>query len=159
MTEKTKKTREFRYRLYFWLMDACFVFAVIGTIDFVLARTLLDGQVAPPWYVPFGIVVLFFNVLLTPFLVVARFMRDEYAEQLWRRTVGVLAYVVAVTPFLFVILSAGTYFALGQPERPPVWLAWAFSATQWSHAVTAAWIGYLMIFVAIFQFLRWRDAR
>lgn len=161
MTEKPQKTREFRYRLYFWLMDACLVGVAIGSLDAILDSGfgihqfgLTDAQV-----LPIAFFVNLFSFIVPVFLMIAKFMRDEYADQLWRRSVVVLAYVTATVPLALLLTEHIAYFALGQPEDPPVWLEWWTIKLSWGLAIVSIWKSYLLIFVAIFQFLRWRDAR
>lgn len=161
MTEKPQKTREFRYRLYFWLMDACLVGVAIGSLDAILDSGfgihqfgLTDAQV-----LPIAFFVNLFSFIVPVFLMIAKFMRDEYADQLWRRSVVVLAYVTAILPLAVLIVENIAFFALGQPEKAPSWLRWWVDEVPLRLAVLQIWQSYILIFVAIFQFLRWRDSR
>ena len=157
----SKNPREFRYRLYFWLMDACLVGVAIGFLDALLEAAfdieyfgLTQTQV-----LLIGIFVNLFSFLVPLFLLVGKFMRDEYAEQLWRRTVVVLAYVTALVPPALLLTVEIAYQSLGQPDQPPAWLAWWANKPAWGSAIIWVWQSYMLFFVTIFQFLRWRDAR
>jgi|GEM_PF-3398281 len=161
MSEKPRKTREFRYRLYFWLMDACLVGVAIGSLDAILESGfgirqfgLTDAQA-----LPIAFIVNLFSFFVPVFLMIAKFMRDEYAEQLWRRSVVILAYVTAILPLALLLFEAAAFFALGQPEKAPSWLRWWVDDISLRLAVLKIWQSYILIFVAIFQFLRWRDTK
>lgn len=80
-------TREHRAKACFRLICICLAFAAVGLPDH-LAGIFFDRTLLPQpsiAYTSVGIIVLLFNFVMSPFLVVARFMRDEYAEQLWQR--------------------------------------------------------------------------
>ena len=150
-----------RFRVYYWLMDICLVSALIGLVDFILVRTIDLHYFGLPevGQVIVAIPVLFFSTIVPLFLMVGKFMRDEYAEGLWRRSVVVLAYACAVLPLIFFIVAWMTYFALDRPEYAPAAFAWSTAQTQWGWAIAYIWFGYMMLYVTIFQFLRWRDSR
>lgn len=158
----SKSSKDLRYRAYFWLMDASLVALIIGGLDF-LARKLFG--MGSDYFLPsslifvIGIPLLILNFVVPMFLVVARFMRDDYTEQLWKRTFVVLAYFVALLPFIYLVLYWSLFFALGQPKPLPVILALPELNLTLGTAVYFAWIAYMMMFVVIFQFLRWRDSR
>ncbi|GAB5347619.1 hypothetical protein [Alteriqipengyuania sp. 357] len=161
MIEKPQKTHEFRYRLYFWLMDACLVGVAIGSIDAILDSGfgVHEFGLTAAQSLPIVILVNLFSFIVPVFLMVAKFMRDEYADQLWRRSVVVLAYVAATVPLTILLIENIAFFALGQPEKAPGWLRWWVDELPLRLAVLQIWQSYVLIFVAIFQFLRWRDSR
>ncbi|WP_086607510.1 hypothetical protein [Erythrobacter donghaensis] len=159
-----KPDKQRRYRAYFVLMNASLAALVYSLLELLVDRlTGFDPQdhmsplVTVIYYTP--LVVLMFFVPM--FLICAKFMRDEYAEQLWRRTSVVLAYATAALPLIIFILAWVWYFATGDTKAEQVhWsLRWLSDKVQWGDALIVVWIGYMMAFVVIFQFLRWRDSR
>lgn len=162
MQISSKSTKNLRFRAYFWLMNASLV-AVIYSGAGPLVAYLFDlgdkfDYPSPIKEILYSFVGIFL-VIVPMFLVCARFMRDDYTEQLWKRTFVVLAYFVALLPFIYLVLYWSLFFALGQPKPLPVILALPELNLTLGTAVYFAWVGYMMIFVVIFQFLRWRDSR
>jgi hypothetical protein len=160
------KTEGLRFRAYFWLLNLSLVFALIGVAEVVTALFIeqrgfgLEGtanSVAAlivgllSWCVPF-------------FLMLARFMRDDYTEALWKRTVVALAYAVAVAPMAFFVFAWGC--ELGLPKDGATYAAWRriyepFTAPgqRGDVIVSTVWQIYTWLFVFIFQFMRWQDSR
>lgn len=160
MTSSIKPQKKQRYRLYFPLMDMCMVFAIIGFGAF-LADTVAGIEFEPNetwWGTGLGVLVVFFNALLTPFLIVARFLRDEYAEQLWRRTAIVLVYFFAVTPLILLIVAWITYLTVNS-EEPVGPIKILFEEVTWAKAMHYTWLIFGVLFVAIFELLRFLDSR
>ena len=159
MTEQTKEP--LRYRAYFWLMNAAFVASVISWLAvFTYMATGVEAFGLPE--VPKAIIGLFlivFAVYAPTILLLARFMRDEYAEEIWRRTVTPLAYAAALVPLAYVLTAWASFYALGQPEDPPPYLAWASEEVTVGSAIWLCLTVYMQLFVFIFQFIRWRDLR
>lgn len=156
------QTKDLRYRAYYWLMDASTI-AVLYSWFEPAADYLFDfsiEQIFPATALDVIVPLIAFFLLAVPmFLICARFMRDEYTEQLWKRTFVVLAYVVALLPFAYLAFYWSTIYALGKPAELPPALAWPELKVTMGTAVYMAWIGYMMGFVVIFQLLRWKDAR
>jgi cytochrome bd-type quinol oxidase subunit 1 len=162
MPKTDKPVKALRYRSYFWLMDIATP-AVIMTVGLPALDSLTGidvRSVMPPpvWFV-LNAFALIFGLCLPTFLMCARFLRDDYVEALWRRSVAVLAYVMAITPIAALSINWILYLALGQPERVPDFLRWAFAKVEIYSVILNVSGFYIMIFVAIFQFLRWRDTR
>lgn len=106
-----------------------------------------------------GAPVLFFLSIVAPFLVVASFMRDDYAESLWRRSVAVLTFGAATIPALFLVITWPLYFLL-EPSRSPFYMAY-FSFFEFidreqevRETLMMTWLAFNVSFVAIFEFLR-----
>lgn len=157
-----KSTKQTRYRAYFWLMNASSVAvlfsAVEPAVDHLFGFTL--DQIFPPPVIAVLLPFIAFFLLVVPmFLICARFMRDEYCEELWKRTFVVLAYIVALLPFVYLVFYWSTFFALGQPKELPPLLAWPAIEVTMGTAVYLAWTAYMILFVFTFQVLRWRDSR
>ena len=157
------KPGKLRYRLYFWLMNLCLV---LGPVGYLLWLTEPYGpDNAPAWYVALFLTTNIFLGYMSLFLMLAKFMRDDYAEGLWRRTLVVMAYCAAIVPpilfsgpwILFAILGGdGTLL-------PDFYVAFeeAFYESSFapSSVVVRVWLTFMVSFVVIFQFLRWRDSR
>lgn len=158
----SKSSKDLRYRAYFWLMNASLVAIVYGAIEpgvsYFFGYDISDLLPKPVQPVFFAFLA-FFMLFVPAILICARFMRDEYCEELWKRTFVVLAYLTAIAPLLYLIAYWSLFYALGQPKPLPPFLAWPFEKVNMGPAVYFAWIGYMMVFVVIFQFLRWRDSR
>jgi len=164
--DKATGKEALRFRAYYWLLNISFVFVIVGFAD-ILTRFVVGEQ----GYGLEGLAVLILNLLfgifgffLPFFLMVARFMRDDYMEGLWKRTVVVLAYSVAVLP-LALFIFAWTV-ELGLPRDTSAYTIWRQFYEPFINngqrgvvIVTAVWQHYLWLFICIFQFLRWRDSR
>jgi hypothetical protein len=152
--------KKLRYRLYFWLMDLSLFFAVIGLVDWLLGRiwtmTLLPKD-SIPYFIVF-ILVGIFNVVVPGLLLVGRFMRDEYAEFLWQRAVRVLAYTTSLIPFCLFILTWIAQLS-GYDAANHAQFGILFRQVPIIWALLVAWFAYQLLFVLIFQIVRWRDGR
>lgn len=157
------KSEGLRYRLYFWLMNVCLFFAAAGLIDWLVDP--FEAGEWPVWYIAFAAIVLPFNTLVPLFLMVAKFMRDDYAESLWRRSLVVMAYGVAVVPALIFAIPWILYLsfsALGLAAPPGYREFYEFMVVRQFGAnvvLYKAWLTFMLLFVGVFQFLRWRDSR
>lgn len=159
MTRSTRNPKKLRYRLYFWLMDACLLFAAVGFTDFVLDRVFgVEFEIENPVYLTIGVITLFFNFCVAAFLLLARFMRDEYAEILFQRSVVFLAYGVLIVPLLVLVAAWCAYWITGTPGRDSPF-AFLYEHNDLFVAFFQLLFGYLVMFVCIFQFLRWRSSR
>ena len=161
MSETVSTKDPLRHRLYFWLMDAALVGSVIIWIAFILdaAAGITAFGLPEPLASILGIILIPLVTVVPVVVFFGAFMRDEYAEQLWRRTMVVLAYVAAIIPFGYFLTAWATFFAMGQPEEPHWAFAWSVVEVKWGLAIWYLWNGYIQLFVFIFQFLRWRDSR
>jgi ABC-type microcin C transport system permease subunit YejB len=154
-----KVRKQFRFRLYFWLMDICLVFAGIGLADY-LRDKVFDIQIDEknPIYLAVSVGVLVFNFIVPVFLIIAKFMRDEYSQEIWQRSIAILVYFLALTPLF--IFAAGWYTILfSTADRLAGLLAFLFATVSGGELVMRMWLAFMLLWVAIFQFLRWRDAR
>jgi hypothetical protein len=147
--------KKLRYRLYFWLMDICLILSVLGLTEFILDYGLgiiliaTDSPIYP-------IISLFFisaNFIVPLFLVVARFMRDEFAELLWKKTATTLLYGFVVVPG-FVLTT--TYVASLFGSRIHVAILQALQEYTAIQAIVVGWMAVMLAFVGLFQFYRWR---
>lgn len=163
MTKNADKSLDpLRHRLYFRLMDICLFFAAFAFIDWIVDPYTPDN--APVWYNALGAVVLVFNGFVPLFLMVAKFMRDDYAEGLWRRSLVVMAYGAAIVPPILIIGPWVLYFVLGGDGslRPDFYVSFeeAFYDSKVApyFVVGKVWLTFMLLFVGVFQFLRWRDS-
>ena len=141
-------------------MDLCFV---AGILIFVSMLPVFDNVVAddgsiPAWYRLYGAVLLLFAFFVTPVLILARFMRDEYAEQLFRRTTDLVVYSAVAIPLLLFWSATLVYIATGADEAPYPYSLFMVEVTWWS-AIADLWKSFCLLFVFAFQFLRWKDSR
>lgn len=160
MTRVQPAKSKLRFRLYFWLMDLCLFFAAIGFVDHVLGRmydlTLMPEGGLP--YMIFSVLILIFNFIMPPFLILARFMRDEYTNQLWHRSITVLVYTITVIPF-FAWAGIWIHYAITGNAAAPGMFAILDSRVDFGLALIQTWFAFTLLFVTIFQVIRWRDSR
>lgn len=159
MTAGPIDKRDLRYRLYFWLMNLCLVASILIAINFIpgASPSAPKGEL-PTWYVVYGYAVLFCVFFFTPLLILGRFMRDEYAEQLFRRATDILVYVAVAAPFVIFAAATVVYAVTRAPEAPYPFSLFMVE-TNWWNAIAQCWKIFCMLFVFIFQFLRWKDSR
>jgi len=156
----------FRYRAYYWLLNLSFVFALIGLTEFVTRFIIGErgfGLEGTANSIAASIVALF-GYFLPFFLMISKFMRDDYMEGLWKRTVIVLAYSVAIWPFVSFIVAWSA--ELGLPHDSSTYAVWRkfyvpfiSEGQRGDVIVSTVWQTYMWLFVFIFQFLRWKDSR
>ena len=153
-------TSERRFRIYFRLMDICLVAGILILAPFlpIFERLVAEDGTIPTWYNIYGAVLIFISFFLAPFLILARFMRDEYAEQLFRRTTDVVVYIAVAFPLLVFSAATVVYIATGAKEAPYPFNLFAVDVTWWT-AIGELFKFFCLIFVFVFQFLRWKDSR
>ncbi len=148
------------YRWYYRLMNLCLLAGVLIIADVALglAPRLYNEGFYPAWYRAFGYISIFLAFFVAPFLVLARFMRDEYAEQLFHRTADVLIYVAVAVPFVLFAAATVVYLITSAPEAPYPFSLFMEETTLWK-AMAQTFKYFCLLFVFIFQFLRWKDSR
>ncbi len=150
-----------RYKLYYRLMDLALFTGILGFVDFLGAHlfNLSFTQIFRPDTI-FGMVIAIIigllNFVLPIFLVLARFMRDEYAEILWQRTASLMMYVVTIAPGIIMVWGSLHKAMTGQSS--PFLKEYVFDQPA-RELITTWWMVSALAFVAIFQLLRWRDSR
>ncbi|MFU7528865.1 hypothetical protein [Qipengyuania sp. ASV99] len=165
MTAITERSTAIRYRLYFWLMNVSLPSAVALFVE-MLIRNFAGIQL---WGLPETIgwpiylSIYPFASFVPLFLTIAAFMRDDYAEALWKRTVVILAYGVAIFPLAFMIFAWVAALTVREGtiayELFDVFYSALRGGASGTTILTYVWHIYFLFFVAVFQFLRWRDAR
>lgn len=167
MTRTTDKlVKDLRYRAYFWLMDATMVVALLGVaevIAFFVTGVRGFGLTGASEYAA-SLFVAIFSWIVPFVLMIARFMRDDYAEGLWKRTVVVLAYAVALFPIGSALVAWTA--ELGLPHDGQAYALWrtfygpfTTEALRGDVIVSTVWQTYMWLFVFVFQILRWKDSR
>lgn len=162
MPKTDKPSKAIRYRSYFWLMNfSAVVMALFMCI--VLADMIVDEDLTEilPYPLTVSMIVVFqiVGIIILPFLICAKFMRDDYSDALWRRSVTVLAYASATIPLAIFATTQIYYLGVGALSKGPPLIRWVTNKVTVDFAMINIWISYMILFVAIFQFLRWRDAR
>lgn len=160
MSQKSRKA--LRYRAYFWLMNASLVAVIYGAIELIIGVAFafdVSDLMPEPMRAVFLAYVALFLLVVPVVLICAKFMRDEYCEQLWKRSFVVLAYLTAIAPLIYLAAYWSLFYALGQPKPLPPFLAWPEQKVNLGPAIYIPWVGYMMMFVVVFQILRWRDSR
>ena len=149
-----------RFRLYFRLMDLCLIASVLLLLPLIPGATPAPGPGGeyPTWFLLYGNILIFIGFFLTPVLILARFMRDEYAEQLFRRTTDVLVYLAVALPTLL-FWAAAIVFIISRTEQAPYPFSLFMAEVSWWSATAQVFKIFCIAFVVIFQFLRWRDSR
>ena len=171
MTDAKTPKGEWRYRAYFRLMDASLFFWIVLIID-TFVSPYDDPDTFPVWYAVHGEVTIFFCLFVSLFLVFARFMRDDYAEGLRKRTFVLLGYGAVVGPIFINIGSWVIYYTtliLNEPgasldgtvpQRAPDYIRWLLvNETTVDVVLGGVSQVFLGSFIAIFRFLRWKDSR
>lgn len=165
MKRPANEANQRRYRVYFWLMDLSLFFTGIFWISLFLDGAFgIDIMPAGSlWGGLIGIPTILGVTILPTFLILARFMRDEYAELLWKRAAIIMAYILAASPLvLWVLAWAGT---LLEPDHGVIFEIYRDSYTalydgaRGTEILDKAWVFFLVLFVIVFQFLRWKDSR
>lgn len=157
---KTQSDSPLRFRLYFWVMNASFVAIMIGLASEVVeAFTGYDAfGMAETWQVVIGTPLAILSILAPVPLIAIRAWRDEYAESVWKRTVGLMAVVFAVGPFLLGIFLTIAYAIIGG-EEAPAWLDSIYGERRPVLIIFFTWYVFNAAFVVIFQIVRWWDSR
>lgn len=160
MNRAAKTASPLKYRAYFWLMDACLLSGVLLLCELLLPDEFKGGLVY--WIV--GAPIIFLIAIVVPLLIVASFLRDDYAERLWHRSVAVLTFGAATIPALFLMITWPLYLLI-EPSRSSFYMAY-FSFFEFIDSersvrdtLMMTWLTFNLSFVAIFQFIRWKDSR
>jgi hypothetical protein len=160
MTNAASGNRAKRARVYFRLMDIVLVLSLLGFAEFLLDKVggiiLLEKN--NPFYSPVSLIFVIANFYFPMLLILCRFMRDEYAELLWQRTATVIVYFSAIAPFLLTAVAWASFFLLGAQTTRSLFQFLKGPVDPFD-VVTVIWAMFMLLFVAIFQFLRWRDSR
>lgn len=163
MTDKTEPKDPLRYRAYYWLMHICALGAGVGLLNWLTYPYQPTYPVAYYWALQYFLLVT--NGILPVVLIISRFMRDDYAEALWKRSVVIVGCIAAITPPIIVLLPSAVEAVLVPLNItvPDFWQAYRSliydeELGRWG-VIYRAWLSFNLIFVGVFQWLRWRDAR
>lgn len=144
--------RKWRYKAYFLLVDLLTAVAVINLIQTV-AGPLAEGPGFRPdvWHGIVGAITL----ILPAFLMLARFMRDEFAELCWQKSAATTIKWLFVGPVVLLFALAAARLA-GTEMDFVVRLIREGGAAG---AITAFLNLLVTVFAFSFQFHRWRGGR
>lgn len=159
-----------RYQLYNRLMEVCFWVSAFVLAWIVLARVspFLLGYMQP--FRNAVRMVMNVDVLLAMFLVTARFIRDEYAEQIWQRTARRFVNFIVVGPLgliIVIVLFSKQIRANAQSLMPddllkillkdpdPTMIYFAGIAT--TLVLVAQFVP--LLFILFYKWSLWRDSR
>ena len=153
-----------RYRLYFWLMDAATVAILAAVATFIWP---LPGDVdgyTPAWVDVVMYLLVFMTGIVPVVLICAKSMRDDYAEAIWRRTMLVIGVLAAVVPLVLNValnLTSALYSPDGGIVHRAYYRVFYFIEQDLNarDGMLGAWLAFLVAFVVVFQFLRWKDSR
>jgi hypothetical protein len=161
-----------RYQLYYPLLASCFAFQIVNA---AVSLTRWAGwhsfHSVGAWY-KLSATAYILSWLILVFCICARFLRDEYAEVLWKRAAEHFVYWLVLTPPLCMIVlgfvGEGIFDGLAHTraltptnEKGDIWLAGANRA-QIEFAAMATMI-YLttmltpVLFGGLLLWQRWRD--
>ncbi|WP_128892564.1 hypothetical protein [Erythrobacter sp. HKB08] len=165
-SEGTRSKEALRYRAYIWLMNLALLVTFAWILEIIVRRSTGIpglGLTGTADFIAF-LIVQVCSFVLPFFLMLFRFMRDDYTEMLWKRSVVVLAYLVAIFPIAFAAVAWSA--ELGLPKDGGAYAAWRTIYEPFiapgapaDYVVSMAWKYYMAAFVIIFQFLRWWDSR
>jgi hypothetical protein len=159
------------YRHYNLLMEISFWISMVYLVRLIGRLTgLLATSLPGPLGKAVGLVVLA-NLVLAIFLVLARFMRDEYAERIWQAAAQRFVYCLIAVPFALSILAALFEDAIRQSVSNS-WVApdlleefqrhpdpvWHFYGGV-GHAVMIFGLLAPAVFVCLYKWCLWRDGR
>ncbi|EDL48982.1 hypothetical protein ED21_24666 [Erythrobacter sp. SD-21] len=132
-------------------MDLCFIAGILILASFlpIFDNLVSSGGSIPVWYRIYGAVLIFFTFFITPILILARFMRDEYAEQLFRRTTDVVVYAAIAMPLLVFWAATLVYLVTRSDEAPYPFSLFMVEVTWWS-AVSDLFKYFCLLFVFVF---------
>lgn len=160
MTDHQPAKTKLRYRAYYWLCLASFVAIVIGLANEVSrAVTGYDAfAFETTLQIVIGVPVVCLAVITPTFLIAIPQWRDEYAESVWKRTVGVMAVGFATAPPLLFIGAWILYFVFRWDE-PPAFLVWLGNEAMIASILAKSWYAFSAAYVVIFQIIQWADRR
>ncbi|MEP3421212.1 MAG: hypothetical protein ABJN35_05730 [Erythrobacter sp.] len=151
------KNGSIRYRSYFWLMDLSLLVIVVAFAGTILYQGLgfRPIEISPGTV---GVLNVIYSILggwVPAILIVTSAIRDEYAEMIWKQTVGHLVWIATISPFA-VFIGVWIAYAIAGGDTPPVWLGWLYNDTSPIQILMNVWGMFVVAFVVIFQFNRWR---
>ena len=165
MTDLSASNEPVKYRVYYWLMNAALVYEIFAH-SFITAYGVMPGDLDPLIEGLIRTVLVIFQLLIVPLLIIVPWWRDEYAELLWKRAMVQLAVLMTVAPpaLLTVITVISEFFIQGDlsnwgGHRPDWLLAPLLEETWVLNTVSNVWVMFTSAFVILFQWNRWRDSR
>lgn len=158
----------FRFRLYYRLMDLVLLIYAFAILFTIVGEAIALEPEELPAVVFYGVPLLLWPVfyVVVPVLIVARSLRDEYADLLWKRTIAQLMMLTAVIPpllfasiwFISIVILGGDV-ANWDGYRPDWLLDPIMKEVYRLGTIMEFWQVFTLGFVFLFQFNRWRDSR
>lgn len=165
MTDASLQKEPMRYRLYYWLMNAALVYEIFAHA-LITGYGLVPGDLDPLIEGLIRTVLVIFQLMIVPLLIIIPWWRDEYADLLWKRTMVQLAFLMTVVPpaLLAVITVISEIFIQGNLSNwggnRPDWLLDPLLKETWVlNTAFSIWVMFTSAFVVLFQWNRWRDSR
>ncbi|GMN01522.1 hypothetical protein [Erythrobacter sp. MTPC3] len=154
-----------RFRLYYRLMDAALIYQVFAH-SLITIIGFSPTDLHPVLSGVIRAILILFQLVIVPLLIIVPTWRDEYADLLWKRTMVQLAFLMTIIP-PFLLLSINfisTVFIQGDLDNwggnRPDWLLDPLLKEAWVLQTTLyVWLVFTSAFVLLFQFNRWRDSR
>lgn len=161
MTEQVQPKGPLRYRLYYRLMDLCLITIIIWILEIISLSIWGEASfgLTGAFDAVFTLLLVAFGMVCPFVLLMAKFMRDEYAQQLWERAVIVLAYGVGLLPLIFLVIFNIADTVFGQAGAEELYPAWALVEWRIVNTFYVLCLIYMLLFVSVFQFLRWGESR
>lgn len=143
-------TRPARFRLFFWLLDAATLVTLFSVGRYLYSPHLIfDGRSSNVVAQILGVLA----VLLPAILIFARFIRDEFAEQLWQAAAGATLRGLIWVPFALLFFWGVVDGFSGAPQSNP---SAEIDGTQ---MLALMLMLQLTLFVLSLQWHRWRATR
>lgn len=165
MSEQAQPKGPLRYRLFYGLMNAALVYMIFAHALITVFGVMPTDLHSAISVVIRGVLVLF-QLVIVPLLIILPWWRDEYADLLWKRTMVQLAFLMTIVPplLMFAVQFISTVLIQGDLDNwggnRPDWLLDPLLGETWTlKAAWDIWLIFTGAFVALFQFNRWRDSR
>lgn len=169
MTDRQKNAETskgpLRYRLYYGVMNAALVYLIFAHALITVFGFMPTDLHSATSIVIRGVLVIF-QLVIVPLLIILPLWRDEYADLLWKRTMVQLAFLMTLIPPLLIlaIQFVSAVFIQGDLDNwggyRPDWLLDPLLKEVWALKTAGdIWLIFTSAFVFLFQFNRWRDSR
>lgn len=160
-----------RYTFYNYSMDISFWISVAHLIRIAAVFAKAPTLPVPEWlFMTFG-AITFLNMFFAAFLVIARPMRDEFAEQIWQFAAQKFVYLMIIAPLVVGFTLAGfedeirknassdwvgSYLLSELLQDPnPVWHFYGGVG----HAIITFSLTAPSVFICIYKWCLWRTSR
>lgn len=165
MTDGTMTKDPLRYRLYYWAMNAALVYQIFAH-GLITIFGAMPNDYDPVVVAVIRAILILFQLVIVPLLIIVPAWRDEYADLLWKRTMVQLAVLMTILPpllmgsvqLIFAVFIQGDLDNWG--GNRPDWLLDPLMEETWVlKTALDVWLVFTSAFVILFQVNRWRDSR